>query len=243
MYYNINVKNLRRRRIAMNRRSWLIIVLIAVIALAGCKNMKKYDPLMNDAKAALESAKQTEGAEDEQLKEAEAAFKSAQEAYEGKKGDDVEIYANKTIELANKAKADAIAAKKEAERIIVVKDEYETKLADLTAAVDEIKTEKEIYQKTLDLIEQAKAEYEAGEYDKALETLTMAMDTFNRGLEIKKNKPTAYTVIKGDCLWNIAKKEKIYGDPFQWPKIYKENKDQIRDPDLIFPKQVFRIPR
>ncbi|MCK5599164.1 LysM peptidoglycan-binding domain-containing protein [bacterium] len=71
----------------------------------------------------------------------------------------------------------------------------------------------------------------------------MAMDTFNKGLEIKKNKPTAYTVIKGDCLWNIAKKEKIYGDPFQWPKIYKENKDQIRDPDLIFPKQVFRIPR
>lgn len=44
------------------------------------------------------------------------------------------------------------------------------------------------------------------------------------------------------CLWNIAKKDEIYGDPFMWPKIWQANTDQIRNPDLIFPGQVLQIP-
>ena len=55
--------------------------------------------------------------------------------------------------------------------------------------------------------------------------------------------PDSYTVIKGDCLWNIAKKDYIYNDPFKWPRIYESNKDKIKDPDLIYPKQVFTIIR
>lgn len=42
-----------------------------------------------------------------------------------------------------------------------------------------------------------------------------------------------YTVKKGDCLWNIAAKKNVYGDGFQWPLIYKENRDQINNPDVI----------
>ncbi|MCE2503782.1 MAG: LysM peptidoglycan-binding domain-containing protein [Chlorobi bacterium] len=45
-----------------------------------------------------------------------------------------------------------------------------------------------------------------------------------------------------DCLWNIAAKDDIYSDAFMWPKIWQENTDQIRNPDLIFPGQVLRIP-
>ena len=55
--------------------------------------------------------------------------------------------------------------------------------------------------------------------------------------------PDSYTVIKGDCLWNIAKKDYIYNDPFKWPRIYEANKDKIKDPDLIYPRQVFTIIR
>jgi nucleoid-associated protein YgaU len=55
--------------------------------------------------------------------------------------------------------------------------------------------------------------------------------------------PESYTVVRGDCLWNIAKKDYIYNDPFQWPRIYEANKDQIKDPDLIYPQQVFKIIR
>ncbi len=50
-----------------------------------------------------------------------------------------------------------------------------------------------------------------------------------------------YTVETGDNLWNISAKDTIYGNPYQWPLIYKANADQINDPDLIFPGQEFGI--
>lgn len=53
---------------------------------------------------------------------------------------------------------------------------------------------------------------------------------------------TYYTVVRGDHLWGIAAKPKIYGNGMKWMRIYSVNHDQIRDPDLIFPKQVFAIP-
>src|SRR3989339_1586498 len=31
----------------------------------------------------------------------------------------------------------------------------------------------------------------------------------------------SYTVVKGDCLWRIAKKKEFYGNGFAWPKIYQ----------------------
>lgn len=51
-----------------------------------------------------------------------------------------------------------------------------------------------------------------------------------------------YVVESGDNLWNISGKESIYGNPYQWPVIYKANSDKIKDADLIFPGQVFDIP-
>ena len=52
-----------------------------------------------------------------------------------------------------------------------------------------------------------------------------------------------YTVVNGDYLWKIAKNDDIYGDPFQWIRIYNVNKDQIKNPDLIYADQVFNIAR
>ncbi len=48
--------------------------------------------------------------------------------------------------------------------------------------------------------------------------------------------------IDRDCLWNISQKDYIYGDPWQWKKIYRANTDQISDPDLIYPNQILNIP-
>jgi len=48
-----------------------------------------------------------------------------------------------------------------------------------------------------------------------------------------------YTVMKGDTLWDISKKE--LQDPFFWPKIWKEN-PVIANPDRIYPQQKIRIP-
>ena len=46
-----------------------------------------------------------------------------------------------------------------------------------------------------------------------------------------------YTVVKHDTLWDISAKSSVYGDAFQWPLIFKTNRDKIQDPDLIYPKQ------
>lgn len=50
-----------------------------------------------------------------------------------------------------------------------------------------------------------------------------------------------YTVVKGDCLWNIAKK--YYKKGSSYTKIYNANKDKIKNPNLIYPGQVLTIPK
>lgn len=50
----------------------------------------------------------------------------------------------------------------------------------------------------------------------------------------------SYKVVKGDCLWNIAKK--FYGDGSKYKVIYNANKDKIDNPNLIYPGQVLTIP-
>lgn len=51
--------------------------------------------------------------------------------------------------------------------------------------------------------------------------------------------PTTYTVKKGDCLWNIAKK--FLGNGAKYMQIYNLNKNIIKNPNLIYVGQVLRI--
>ena len=48
-------------------------------------------------------------------------------------------------------------------------------------------------------------------------------------------------VQKGDALWRIA--FRAYGKGVRYIDIFQSNKDQIRDPDLIYPDQVFIVPK
>ncbi|MCO8145358.1 LysM peptidoglycan-binding domain-containing protein [Rhodovulum tesquicola] len=48
------------------------------------------------------------------------------------------------------------------------------------------------------------------------------------------------TVQPGFTLWGIA--DRTYGSGFQYVKIFSANRAQIRDPDLIYPGQVFTLP-
>ena len=52
-----------------------------------------------------------------------------------------------------------------------------------------------------------------------------------------------YLVVEGDNLWNIAGSDAVYGNPYQWPLIYKANSGQIKDADLIYAGQFFDIPQ
>lgn len=52
--------------------------------------------------------------------------------------------------------------------------------------------------------------------------------------------PRRYTVVRGDTLWKIA--EQAYGSGAQYTKIFEANRDQLDDPDRIFPGQKLIIP-
>lgn len=52
---------------------------------------------------------------------------------------------------------------------------------------------------------------------------------------------SSYSVVRGDNLWSISGKDEVYADPYQWPLIYKTNRDKIKDADLITPGQVLDI--
>ncbi len=62
-------------------------------------------------------------------------------------------------------------------------------------------------------------------------------------INIPRGLPYEWKVYKGECLWKIAGYQEVYDNAAKWPLIYRANKDQIKDPDLIYPNQIFEIPR
>ncbi|BBU57003.1 hypothetical protein KU6B_32680 [Mameliella alba] len=49
------------------------------------------------------------------------------------------------------------------------------------------------------------------------------------------------TIQPGNTLWGISRQR--YGDGMQYVRIYEANRDRIRDPDLIYPGQIFDLPQ
>jgi hypothetical protein len=52
---------------------------------------------------------------------------------------------------------------------------------------------------------------------------------------------TAVIVQPGNSLWRLARR--TYGEGMRYALIFEANKSQIRDPDLIYPGQVFALPK
>jgi nucleoid-associated protein YgaU len=45
---------------------------------------------------------------------------------------------------------------------------------------------------------------------------------------------------RGDTLWHISRR--VYGEGTRYTTIYLANQDQIKDPDRIWPGQIFALP-
>lgn len=58
--------------------------------------------------------------------------------------------------------------------------------------------------------------------------------------ELEIRRVVQVTVQPGNTLWAIAKEN--YGDGIQYVKVFNANRDRIRNPDLIYPGQVFTVP-
>lgn len=66
--------------------------------------------------------------------------------------------------------------------------------------------------------------------------MAFSTQTLAANLEVCPNAPERYTVKQGDTLWGISGKY-LYS-PWQWSRLWDANRDQIHNPDLIYPDQV-----
>jgi LysM repeat protein len=57
--------------------------------------------------------------------------------------------------------------------------------------------------------------------------------------ELAPNAPDQHVVVPGDTLWDISKL--FLKSPWRWPELWGMNRDQVRNPHLIYPGQVLLL--
>jgi len=64
--------------------------------------------------------------------------------------------------------------------------------------------------------------------------------SYSLAQEVGLARQVTHEVVRGETLWALA--GRYLGNPFRWPLIHEANADQIQNPHLIKPGQIFVIP-
>jgi LysM repeat protein len=254
----------RIKEVVMKRVTKILLVVSVLAFAVSCAKppMKAYD----DAQAALKGAQgyNAEKCAPAEYAEANKAFQNAEQkmeeaknhTFKGKYYDEAEASLNEAKAKAAEAEKIAKERKEENDKVAMKLEEYgkeiealkgdATKYSSVTytqltekynrakAYVDDCKPEeaKALMAEIEELLKKNKEAIAAAKAEEIKQAMLKA--------EAEKAKEAEmYTVSKGDSLWKIS--DKKYMNPFMWPLIYWANKDKIKDPDLIFPGQMFKV--
>ncbi len=82
----------------------------------------------------------------------------------------------------------------------------------------------------------------ADQVDTAGKVMARVEYPFSRAEDLKSMAEGTFVLVQpGNSLWRIARR--VYGTGFAYTQVFQANKDRIADPDLIYPGQVFEIPK
>lgn len=189
------------------------------------------------AKAKAEAAEAAEKAKQKAEVEARAAARRAEK--EAKEAQQAAVAARaearrkaKAEEAAKKAAAEAKAAeeakKASEDRMASARDAVKKRLSRAKQKAQD--TAETVQEKATDAATQAQA------------TVTGAVESAQQAVEEAAPAPEAqtYTIQSGDTLSHVSLR--FYGTANRWREIYEANKDVIKNPNMVFPGQVIKIP-
>lgn len=69
--------------------------------------------------------------------------------------------------------------------------------------------------------------------------LAISFTAYADTVQIREDAPDRHVVVKGDTLWDIS--AKFLNTPWKWPELWRLNKDEIKNPHLIYPGDVIYL--
>ena len=235
-------------------------LLILLVLVAGCATTRA--PQKDQVGADAKQADVLKGQDTLELKKAFEAFEKGMEAY--RKGMDQEA-----IEAFSLALRHLRAANREGSSIMDGATREMEQIASISAfkyVPDEAFKLFILYQEmqnsyaSLDYVKLGKLKHEFSMQVRKVRAMTaqakqrrlkILSEEVNAGMHTLKKEhagalemyPKIYVVKPGDTLPGIAARHEIYNDSYMWPLIYKANRDQIKDPMVIYVGQDLKIPR